>query len=231
MSVIGLIGAMDDEVAVIKEWMTDLQHTEVAGCEFYQGKLDGVAVVLLKSGIGKVNAAVSTTLLLDNFKPSAVINIGSAGGFDPELEVGDVIISDAVVHHDVDVTAFGYKLGQLPSMPETFVADQGLIELAQKAVTSVGQVKAKVGLVGTGDVFMCQAERVAQTRAAFPTLKAVEMEAAAVAQVCHKFAVPFVVVRSLSDVADKESPASFEEYLATAAENSSLMIRAMLREM
>ena len=230
MSVIGLIGAMDEEVAVIKEWMTELKHTEIAGCEFYEGKLDEVAVVLLKSGIGKVNAAVSTTLLLANFQPKAVINIGSAGGFDPALEVGDVIISEAVVHHDVDVTAFGYELGQLPSLPATFKADQQLVALAERAVASVGQVRAKVGLVGTGDVFMCQAERVAQTRAAFPALKAVEMEAAAVAQVCHKFAVPFVIVRSLSDVADKASPTSFEEYLATAAHNSSLMIRAMLKE-
>lgn len=231
MSVVGLIGAMDEEVAVIKTWMTEIQHSEIAGCEFYQGKLDGVPVVLLKSGIGKVNAAVSTTLLMTQFKPSAVINIGSAGGFDPELEVGDVIISDAVVHHDVDVTAFGYELGQLPSMPATFEADAGLMAQAEQAVARVGKVKAKVGLIGTGDTFMCEAQRVAQTRAHFPALKAVEMEAAAVAQVCYKFAVPFVVVRSLSDVADKESPASFEEYLAVAANNSSLMIREMLREL
>lgn len=230
MSVIGLIGAMDEEVAVIKQWMTDVTETSVAGCEFYSGKLDGKSVVLLKSGIGKVNAAVSTTLLMASFDPSVVINIGSAGGFDAELEVGDVIISDAVVHHDVDVTAFGYQIGQLPQLPATFKADDALIEIAKQAVSKVGQVKAKVGLVGTGDVFMCEAERVAKVRQQFPELKAVEMEAAAVAQVCHKFAVPFVVVRSLSDVADKESPASFEEYLSVAAQNSSLMIRAMLQE-
>lgn len=230
MSVIGLIGAMDEEVAVIKQWMTDVTETSVAGCEFYSGKLDGRSVVLLKSGIGKVNAAVSTTLLMASFDPSVVINIGSAGGFDAELEVGDVIISDAVVHHDVDVTAFGYQIGQLPQLPATFKADDALIEIAKQAVSKVGQVKAKVGLVGTGDVFMCEAERVAKVRQQFPELKAVEMEAAAVAQVCHKFAVPFVVVRSLSDVADKESPASFEEYLSVAAQNSSLMIRAMLQE-
>ena len=228
MSVVGLIGAMDEEVAVIKEWMTNVQETSIAGCDFFTGQLDGKEIVLLKSGIGKVNAAVSTTLLMANFTPSVVINIGSAGGFDPELEVGDVIISDEVVHHDVDVTAFGYSLGQLPSMPETFAADAALVEAAKNAVAKVGKVNAKVGLIGTGDVFMCEANRVAQVRAAFPSLKAVEMEAAAVAQVCHKFAIPFVVVRSLSDVADKESPASFEEYLSVAAQNSSLMIREML---
>lgn len=231
MSVIGLIGAMDEEVAVIKEWMTDIQETSVAGCEFFSGQLDGKDVVLLKSGIGKVNAAVSTTLLMASFDPSIVINIGSAGGFDAELEVGDVIISEEVVHHDVDVTAFGYTLGQLPSMPATYRADPMLVDKALQAVAVVGQATAKVGLIGTGDVFMCEPERVAKVRAAFPSLKAVEMEAAAVAQVCHKFSVPFVVVRSLSDVADKESPASFDEYLTVAAQNSSLMIRAMLREM
>lgn len=231
MSVIGLIGAMDEEVAVIKEWMTDVTETQIAGCVFYAGKLDDKDVVLLKSGIGKVNAAVSTSILLSTYDVKSVINIGSAGGFDPELEVGDVIISDAVVHHDVDVTAFGYKFGQLPSMPETFVADSTLIAVAQKAVSAVGEVKAKTGLIGTGDVFMCEPERVSKVRSQFPELKAVEMEAAAVAQVCYKFAIPFVVVRSLSDVADKESPTSFEEYLVVAARNSSLMIRAMLREM
>ncbi len=230
MSVIGLIGAMDEEVAVIKEWMTDVVESSEAGCDFYHGKLDGKEVVLLKSGIGKVNAAISTTLLMTKFAPAKVINIGSAGGFDPELEVGDVIISDQVVHHDVDVTAFGYQPGQLPSMPETFSADAELIAIAQAAVAKVGEVKAKTGLIGSGDVFMCEVERVAQARALFPSMKAVEMEAAAVAQVCHKFEVPFVVVRSLSDVADKESPASFEEYLVVAAQNSSKMIRAMLQD-
>lgn len=231
MSVIGLIGAMDEEVAVIKGWMTNVVESSEAGCEFYQGQLDGKDVVLLKSGIGKVNAAISTTLLMTKFAPTQVINIGSAGGFDPDLEVGDVIISDEVVHHDVDVTAFGYAMGQLPSMPETFSADAQLVKVAQGAVAHVGAVKAKTGLIGSGDVFMCEAERVAQARALFPTMKAVEMEAAAVAQVCHKFNVPFVVVRSLSDVADKESPTSFEEYLVVAAQNSSKMIRAMLQGM
>ncbi|RDL44791.1 5'-methylthioadenosine/S-adenosylhomocysteine nucleosidase [Marinomonas piezotolerans] len=231
MNVIGLIGAMDEEVAVIKGWMTDMTETTLAGCEFYSGYLDGQAVVLLKSGIGKVNAAISTTLLMTKFAPSHVINIGSAGGFDPELEVGDVIISDEVIHHDVDVTAFGYKFGQLPSMPETYTADAALVSVAKKAVATVGKVSAKTGLIGSGDVFMCEPTRVARVRELFPTMKAVEMEAAAVAQVCYKFSVPFVVVRSLSDVADKESPASFEEYLAVAALNSSNMIRAMLQEL
>ncbi len=229
MSVIGLIGAMDEEVAVIKAWMTDVREESIAGCDFFLGHFEGKDVVLLKSGIGKINAAVSTTLLLSQYKPEYVINIGSAGGFDPDLNVGDVVISDQVVHHDVDVTAFGYVMGQVPNMPATYAADQTLIDQAKAAVASVTTIQAKVGLIGTGDSFMNDPVRVESVRATFPDLVAVEMEAAAVAQVCFKFETPFVVVRSLSDIAGKESPQSFEEYLKVAAENSSLMIQAMLR--
>lgn len=229
MSVIGLIGAMDEEVAVIKAWMTDVREQSIAGCDFFIGHFEGKDVVLLKSGIGKVNAAVSTTLLLSEFNPEYVINIGSAGGFDPELQVGDVVISDQVVHHDVDVTAFGYVMGQVPNMPATYPADVVLMNKAKKALQTVTQVQAKVGLIGTGDSFMNDPVRVEAVRATFPDLVAVEMEAAAVAQVCFKFETPFVVVRSLSDIAGKESPKSFEEYLKVAAENSSLMIQQMLK--
>jgi len=229
MSVIGLIGAMDEEVAVIKAWMTDVREQTIAGCDFFVGSFEGKEVVLLKSGIGKVNAAVSTTLLLSQFQPEYVINIGSAGGFDVDLQVGDVVISDRVVHHDVDVTAFGYVMGQVPNMPATYAANTDLVNQAKKALQTVTQVQAKVGLIGTGDSFMNDPVRVEAVRAIFPELVAVEMEAAAVAQVCFKFGTPFVVVRSLSDIAGKESSQSFEEYLQVAAENSSLMIQQMLK--
>lgn len=229
MSVIGLIGAMDEEVAVIKARMTDVREQTIAGCDFFVGSFEGKEVVLLKSGIGKVNAAVSTTLLLSQFQPEYVINIGSAGGFDADLQVGDVVISDQVIHHDVDVTAFGYVMGQVPNMPATYAANTDLVNQAKKALQSVTQVQAKVGLIGTGDSFMNDPVRVEAVRAIFPELVAVEMEAAAVAQVCFKFGTPFVVVRSLSDIAGKESSQSFEEYLQVAAENSSLMIQQMLK--
>ena len=227
--VIGLIGAMDEEVAVIKAWMSNVRKENVAGCKFFIGQFEGRSVVLLQSGIGKVNAALSTTLLLSKFEPGYVINIGSAGGFAPDLNVGDVVISAQVVHHDVDVTAFGYTIGQVPSMPATYAADPTLICQAQDAVKVVNRVKAKVGLIGTGDSFMHDPVRVESVRALFPDIVAAEMEAASVAQVCFKFGTPFVVVRSLSDVAGKESLQSFEEYLKVAAENASLMIKQMLK--
>ncbi|OUR66045.1 5'-methylthioadenosine/S-adenosylhomocysteine nucleosidase [Marinomonas sp. 42_23_T18] len=231
MSLVAIIGAMEEEVALIKGWMTEIETQSIAGCEFYQGKLDGADVVLLQSGIGKVNAAVSTTLLLSKFAPSKVINIGSAGGYAQDLNVGDLVISDQVCHHDVDVTVFGYAMGQVPGMPATYAADDALVAEAKAAVVRLGKVTAQVGLIGTGDSFMQDPVRVEKVRADFPALLAVEMEAAAVAQVCVKFETPFVVVRALSDIAGKESSQSFEEFLVVAAKNSSDMVREMLKSL
>lgn len=224
---LAIIGAMEEEVALIRSQISDCVTSRDAGVEFYQGQLNGCPVVLLRSGIGKVAAALSTTLLLERFKPDQVVNIGSAGGFDPELRVGDVVIGSQVAYHDVDVTAFGYPPGQLPGQPLHFGCDQQLIELAERCLHSVTHVRSARGLICSGDVFMADPLRVARVRELFPEMQAVEMEAAAVAQVCHQFGVPFVVVRALSDIAGQESSTSFDDYLKVAAHHSSLVVAAM----
>jgi adenosylhomocysteine nucleosidase len=229
---VGIIGAMDQEVALLRAQMSDVEELTLAGCEFFSGTLAGQNVVLTRSGIGKVAAAVATTLLLDRFAPDCVINTGSAGGFDPELHIGDVVISSEVRHHDVDVTGFGYEIGQVPRMPAAFIADERLKAIARAAVAELQDgIQSKEGLVCTGDQFMCDPVRIAKAREDFPTMTAVEMEGAAIAQVCHQFDVPFVVTRSLSDIAGKESPDSFDAYLEIAARNSSIMVMAMLKRM
>ena len=159
-------------------------------------------------------------------------NTGSAGGFDPELHIGDVVISSEVRHHDVDVTGFGYEIGQVPRLPAGFTADERLKAIARAAIGELPDgIQCKEGLICTGDQFMCDPERIAKARRDFPTMAAVEMEAAAIAQVCHQFGTPFVVTRSLSDIAGKESPASFDEYLVIAARHSSAIVLAMLKRM
>ena len=228
---IGIIGAMEPEVAILREQINNRETITVAGCEFYSGELAGHQVILTRSGIGKVAASIATTILLERFAPDCVINTGSAGGFDPELHVGDVVISNDVRHHDVDVTAFGYEPGQLPQQPAAFASDRKLIEVAEKVMHQFPDLQSRVGLICTGDQFMCDPQRIAQLRQTFPTMMAVEMEAAAIAQVCHQFKVPFVVIRSLSDIAGTESPSTFEEYLEVAAKNSSAMIVAMLYQL
>ena len=221
---IGVIGAMEEEVYLLRESLDNVKTEGIANCEFTSGTYKGQEVILLKSGIGKVNAAMSTTLLLQQFKPDVVINTGSAGGFDADLEVGAIVISDEVRHHDVDVTAFGYEMGQVPQMPAAFLSSADLMDHAIAAVEELGEHAYAVGLIATGDSFMDDAERVEKVRGHFPLMKAAEMEAAAVAQVCHQFGTPFVVIRALSDIAGKQSDISFEEFLPVAAKHSTQIV-------
>ncbi|MGY3715443.1 5'-methylthioadenosine/S-adenosylhomocysteine nucleosidase [Sutcliffiella cohnii] len=228
---VAIIGAMEEEVTILRDKIENMEQTTIAGCEFYSGTLNGVQVTLLKSGIGKVNAALSTTILLNNFKPDVVINTGSAGGFLSSLNVGDVVISTEVRHHDVDVTVFGYEYGQVPGLPAAFVADEKLMEVAKKAAEHVSGMQVVEGLIATGDSFMNDPVRVEAVREKMPNLYAAEMEAAAIAQVCHAFQIPFVVIRALSDIAGKESNVSFEQFLSKAALHSSQLIENMLTEL
>lgn len=227
---IAIIGAMPQEVEILRNLMLEAKVTEIANCKIFEGKINNRPVAVLQSGIGKVAAAMGTTLLIQLFKPDMIINTGSAGGLDANLNVGDVIISTEVRHHDVDVTAFGYEKGQLPANPAAFLPNAELVEVAKKQAKKLG-LNAVSGLICSGDAFINGAEKIAQIRADFPQVAAVEMEAAAIAQVCHAMNVPFVVVRAISDVADKESHLSFDEFLPLAAEKSSEMVLAMLNNL
>ncbi|PAF40958.1 5'-methylthioadenosine/S-adenosylhomocysteine nucleosidase [Terribacillus saccharophilus] len=225
---IGIIGAMDEEVALLKETMANKKEVVVAGYEITEGTLSDKQVVLLKSGIGKVNAALATAMLIERYAPEAIINTGSAGGFATNLEVGDIVISDSVVHHDVDVTAFDYVYGQVPQMPPAFQADQELVQLAKSVIDKFPDTNAEIGLIATGDSFMSDPERVAFVRDKFPAMLAAEMEAAAVAQVAYHYGTPFVIVRALSDIAGKESSVSFDAFLDQAARNAATLIMKMV---
>lgn len=227
---IGIIGAMSQEVEKLRHLMVEPKVIEMAGCKIYEGKISNTPVALLQSGIGKVAAAVGTTLLLELTKPNMIINTGSAGGLDTNLNVGDIVISTEVRHHDVDVTAFGYEKGQLPANPAAFLPNQQMVDLAIKQAQTAG-FNAVSGLICSGDAFINGAEKIAQIQADFPNVVAVEMEAAAIAQVCYAFNVPFVVVRAISDVADKESHLSFDEFLPLAAEKSSEIVLSMLNNL
>lgn len=221
---IAVIGAMEEEVELLRNSLENTEVATIANSEYTTGTYKNKEVVLLKSGIGKVNAAMSTTVLLYEFKPDIVINTGSAGGYDSNLEVGAIVISDEVRHHDVDVTIFNYEMGQVPQMPAAFEADKRLISLAKEAVSEIGEHQYGVGLICSGDSFMNDPERVEKVREYFPQMKAVEMEAAAVAQVCYQFKTPFVVIRALSDIAGKESNISFDEFLPVAAKHSTEIV-------
>ena len=224
-----IIGAMEEEVEAIKERITIHSSTTIANCEYNIGSYGDHEIILLQSGIGKVNAALSTTILHERFKPDYVINTGSAGGTDPTLEVGDIVIGENILHHDADATAFGYKFGQIPQMPEVFTSDDQLVQRAKESIERLtGDFQKVVGIIGTADSFMSDAERVSQVIERFPEVKALEMEAAAIAQVFYQYGTPFLIIRSLSDIAGKTSEVSFEKFLEKAAENSATFILNML---
>lgn len=228
--IVAIIGAMEQEIELLRSRIENLKTEDHGGFEYYLGKIGNNQVILLKSGIGKVNAAIGTALLIKLYEPDYVINTGSAGGFHPDLEVGDIVISQAVCHHDVDVTPFGYELGQVPGSPSCFLPDSNLVEIAKNSIKALNEVAHMHGLIATGDRFMHHPDDVAQTREKFPDMIACEMEAAAIAQTCHAFEVPFVITRSLSDIAGKENAVTFEQYLETAATHSAKLILEMLKE-
>lgn len=221
---IAIIGAMDEEVSLLREKIDNRHQETIAGFEFTTGSLEGAEVVLLRSGIGKVNAAMSTTILLERFNPDYVVNTGSAGGLNPELNVGDVVISTEVRHHDVDVTVFGYEYGQVPQLPAAFEAKPELVAIAESCAKEISDVKVTKGLITTGDSFISRPEQAESIRSKFTNLQAVEMEASAIAQVAYQYGTPFVIIRSLSDIAGKESNISFDQFLETAAVHSATLV-------
>lgn len=227
----GIIGAMEPEVAILKAKIQACTTSTHAGFTFYHGTINDAEVVVVQSGIGKVAAALATVLLIDKFQPDYIVNTGSAGGFDQTLKVGDIVISNEVRYHDVDVTAFGYEVGQLPANPAAYIPHADLVSAATEETKKFDDIQTLLGLITSGDTFMTKEQDIAKARTNFPTMAAVEMEGAAIAQTCYQFAVPFVVIRSMSDIAGKESPSSFEAYLETASINSSKLVLNMINRL
>ena len=233
----GIIGAMEDEVKALREAMEETRTERAGAFEFYQGPLAGAAVVLLRCGVGKVNAGVGCALLIDRYKPSLIINTGSAVGIGPGLKFGDAVISTGLVYHDVDVTAFHHAPGQIPGQPQVFAVEEGLVRLAEKAVDELrregilpGDFNNVRGVIGSGDVFMHEPERIAEVRRRFPEIRAVEMEGAAIAHTCALFSTPVIIIRALSDIAGLESPVTSDVYLPLASKHSAAIVRRIVRE-
>ena len=221
---------MSEEIEDLKSRMDDIEMERRAGFIFYSGTILNEKIVLLLSGIGKVNAAMGTTLLIERFRPDCIINTGSAGGFSNNLSIGDVVISTEVRHHDVDATVFGYEYGQVPQMPAAYLPNNVLISMAEKAVESLDDVNTSKGLIATGDSFMHKDEHIHAVREKLPTIMAAEMEAAAIAQCCHNFELPFVIIRAISDIAgDQDNQIEFKDFLKVAAVNSAAMVLEIIK--
>lgn len=221
---IAILGAMDEEIILIRASLDNCRQHNFDHLTAYVGQLGQVEVALIKCGIGKVAAAVSTSVVIHHFSPDFVINTGSAGGFSTHLNIGDIVIATELRHHDADLTHFGYELGQNADMPAYFECDKNLVTHATNAAANLKDVQTQQGLICTGDSFIGSDEAAAVIRTNFPAACAVEMEGVAIAQSCHLLGTPFLVVRSLSDIAGKTSTVSFETYLEKAAKNSANLV-------
>lgn len=227
---IGIVGAMDEELTLLLEALEETQVRRVGGFTLYLGTLVGRRVVLAQCGVGKVNAAALAQLLVLE-GVSQLIFTGVAGGVGLGLRVGDIVISTDAVQHDLDVTALGYALGEVPGDGLAWPADDALRARALAAAAGeLEGIKVVAGRIASGDQFIASPEKVNWLRETFGAACA-EMEGAAVAQVCHKAGVPFVIIRSLSDSADGGAEADFRSFTPLAARRAKTVVLRMLRDL
>lgn len=232
MNTIAIIGAMDEEVDILKDIMDVRETIEKASLKFYVGTLQGKEVVLVKCGIGKVNAALCAQILISEFNADAVVNTGVAGALNEALDVYDIVISTDAIQHDFDTTVFGDKKGMIPRMDNSiFVADEKLINAAYEASKEeVKNHKVLKGRVLSGDIFISSKELKDELVNEFDGYCG-EMEGAAIAHVCYVNKVPFVVIRAMSDKADGSADVTYEEFVGQAAHNSKDIVLGMLKNL
>lgn len=225
---IGIIGAMSEEVAQLKSEMSVKTELNKAQMSFYHGELLGKDVVIVTSGIGKVNAAVCTQILVNEFDVDCVINVGIAGGLHKDIFPGDIVVGENLVQHDMDTTFFGDALGQVPRLEAfDFKCDEKLISLAKSACNKVSDINCFNGRIVSGDQFIHKAEKLQSLHDEFGGL-CCEMEGASIGQVCYLNDIPFVVIRSISDNAINGSHMDYDEFSSIAIKNSVAILKDML---
>lgn len=231
MKKLGIIGAMAVEVETLKSEMKNLSVTKKAGMEFYDGELEGMNVVVVQCGVGKVNAAMCAQVLCDCFEVTHLVNTGIAGSLCAELDIGDLLISSDAMYHDVDATHFGYQMCEVPGMGVlTFGADPGMIALAQEAAETVNPGHNRVGRVASGDLFV--AEKAAKDKIIENTQAlCTEMEGAAIAHVAFRNNLPFVILRAISDKADDSAEMDYPTFEAIAARRCAEVAKNMAMQL
>jgi len=223
---IAIIGAMPEEIEFISENLKNLKPVPLDAFDVFANE----EVVLAQSRVGKVNAAAAATWLIQQYAPKAILSIGSAGGLHPDLNVGDLVISEMLSYHDVDNRIWDYEFGQVPKMPARYEGDRRLMEQAIQAF-DVKDHQLMAGLITSGDTFMADPDAVAMIRKHFPDVCAVDMESCAIAQVCHLFQTPFLSIRAITDTADDASAAaSNDEHLAFASERAARLTLQLLQK-
>lgn len=226
--IIGIISAMDEELAILLKDMDVTEKKVKANMTFHKGKLWGKDVVAVVSGIGKVNAAICAQILISEYKVGTVINVGVAGGIGMDIYPGDVVVAENLVQYDMDTTAFGDKHGQIPRLDTfDFKCDENLVSVCTKACDEIEGFNTFLGRIVSGDKFVASVDTIKWLEEEFDA-KAVEMEGASIAHVCYLNNIPFVVIRSISDNANNGAHMDYEKFTPIGVRNSTTILKGMI---
>lgn len=232
MRTIGIIGAMEEEVFRLKSMMIRTETLIKTGMVFVKGEIQGKEVVVVRSGIGKVNAAICAQILVDHYGVDLIINTGVAGGLYPEIEIGDIVISASAMYHDMDARGFGYDIGIIPRMESSiFKADEELVEKARKVCKRVNpDINTFVGMIVTGDQFISETEKREEIYKQFRAF-CVEMEGAAIAHTATLNQIDFLIIRAVSDRADHEASVDYKTFEIGAIEHTVSLLTELLSDL
>lgn len=225
MEKVGIIFAMKEELDALLEYLTINNEYEIFDLKFYEGIINNVTCILVESGVGKVNAARTTQILIDNMNVDCIFNIGVAGGVDSSLKVMDVVIGEKLVQHDFDITAFNHEKGYIPNVGKFIDGDDYLLNIAK---STIYDDTYKVGVIASGDIFCTDIVMSNKINKKFNAL-AVEMEGASVAQVCFLSHIPFLIIRSISDIPSGNNTLTYEEFLNKSSKKVAYMMNEILK--
>ena len=227
MNKIGIIAAMDEEMQAIKNRMNGIQEKKIYNLVFYEGIINNKEYVLVKCGIGKVNAARTVQIMIDNYNLDYIINVGSAGAINNELNIGDIVIGEKLVQHDFDLIAFGHEKGYISDTGKMFSCNNKLVKKMKEIIDCLDykeeNFKAVIGNIASGDIFCTDLKMKEEIRKEF-NAECVEMEGAAIAQVCYLDNIPFLIIRSISDSPNGKNQIDFNKYLNVASERCAKII-------
>lgn len=228
LKTVGIIFAMKEELDELLKYLDLQKEYEIFDLKFYEGTINGNNCILVESGVGKVNSARCTQILIDNMKVDYVFNIGVAGGVSDSLHVGDIVIGNRLVQHDFDITAFNHEKGYIPNVGVFIESDEYLVRLAE-TVKDKMNVNVLKGTIASGDIFCTETKMSEKIRNKFQAL-CVEMEGASIAQVCYLSHIPFLVLRSISDVPNNDNVITYEEFLEKSSKNVAKFMNAILEQ-
>lgn len=231
MNNVGIIVAMQEELEEIIKIMKDIEEKEIYGISFINGKIEDTKVVVVKSGVGKVNAARTTQILIDKLDVKSIINVGAAGALNPFLNIGDIVIAEKLVQHDFDITAFDHDKGYITGVGDYIYSNNELVKKLQNIANNMEDKTYKIttGVIASGDIFCTEVAMKNKIYSKF-NAECVEMEGAAIAQVCYLDKIPFVVLRSISDSPNGNNAMVFDEFVELASKRCANILKEFFKK-